>query len=237
MKHGAIRCQRLAGLLVALLASGPASPSGEIAVTRLEHYTENRSWNEAGLGPTHQVIVSATVAPSGLPTLVFAEKDGARQPLTHFPQPGAPDTYVLWQRVDSTTGGSWRVLAERGDARAAPVTTRVLAKPRKVPLARNLRVRGPGAEPRLSWKLPNLDGFDIERIRVGVRGGPRVHGRFMSLLYVSGDLPPDARAFRIPAGVLTPGERYVFQVMLEDLEGGMLANRSMAFSKLHTVTP
>jgi hypothetical protein len=235
MRSRAIRVQRLLGLLVALLARGLASASGEIAVTRLEHYTENRSWNEAGLGPTHQVIVSAMVAPSGLPTLVFAEKDGVRQPLAHFPQPGNPDVYALWQRVDAAAGGAWSVRAERGDARSAPVTTRVLAKPQKVPLVRNLRVKGPGAEPRLRWNLPNLDGFDIERIRVGVRGGPRVHGRFMSLLYVSGGLPPDARAFRIPPGVLGPGERYVFQVMLEDLEGAELENRSLTFSEPYTV--
>jgi len=68
-----------------------------------------------------------------------------------------------------------------------------------------------------------------------VRGNPRVHGRFMSQLYVSGDLPPTATAFTIPAGVLAAGQRYVFQVMLEDLEGGVLENRSLSFSDPYTV--
>lgn len=88
---------------------------------------------------------------------------------------------------------------------------------------------GTGAQPLLRWSLPQH--LDADRIRVGVRGGERVHGRFMSLLYVSGDLPPTATSFRIPAGVLSEGERYVFQVMLEELEGGMLANRSLNFSE------
>jgi hypothetical protein len=91
-----------------------------------------------------------------------------------------------------------------------------------------------GAQPLLRWKLPDLAGFDVERIRVGVRGGERVHGRFLSLLYASG-LPPTATSFRIPAGVLAKGERYVFQVMLEDLEGEELENRSLTFSEVYTV--
>jgi len=93
-----------------------------------------------------------------------------------------------------------------------------------------VRVSGKGAQPRLSWKLPGLAGFDVERIRVAVRGGARVQGRFLTELYVSGDLPPTATSFRIPAGVLKRGERYVFQVMLEDLEDGVLENRSLTFS-------
>jgi len=37
-----------------------------------------------------------------------------------------------------------------------------------------------------------------------------------------------------PPGVLAQGERYVFQVMLEDLEDDALENRSMAFSDPYT---
>jgi hypothetical protein len=95
-------------------------------------------------------------------------------------------------------------------------------------------VTGKGLQPRISWELPDLKGFDIERIRVAVRGGARVHGRFMSQLYVSGDLPPTASSYTIPPGVLAAGERYVFQVMLEDLEGGALENRSLSFSDPYT---
>jgi hypothetical protein len=70
---------RSAGAALALLlACAAAAHAQELTVSNLEHYTDNRGWNEAGLGPTHQVIVTATVTPSGMPTLVFAEKDGAR---------------------------------------------------------------------------------------------------------------------------------------------------------------
>jgi hypothetical protein len=219
---------RAMSALALLLAA--AVHAQEPAVTNLEHYTDNRGWNEAGLGPTHQVIVTATVTPSGMPTLVYAEKDGVREALTHFPQPGAPDVYALWKRYEPAPAGSWRIFAERGAANAAPVTTPVLKAPQKIPLVDNVLVTGKGMRPRISWKLPDLRGFDIERIRVAVRGNPRVHGRFMSQLYVSPALAPTATSYTIPAGVLAAGERYVFQVMLEDLEGGVLENRSLSFS-------
>lgn len=131
--------------------------------------------------------------------------------------------------------GSWRVVADRGEAKGTPAWTPVLAKPQEVPLVGNIRVTGKGAEPLVSWELPDLTGFDIDRIRVGIRGRKRLYDRFLDLLYLSGDLPPGATTFRIPLGVLALGERYVFQVMLEDLEGGMIENRSVTFSEPYTV--
>lgn len=219
--------------MVAVLAAS-ASLAQEPAITETGHYTENRGWNEAGLGPTHQVIVTATVTPSGLPTLVFAQKDGATEPMTHFPQPGAPDTYVLWKRFDPGPAGAWRVTAERGEAKAEALDSAVLRNPQKVPLATNVRVDGQGTRPTLRWALPQLKGFDIERIRVAVRGGTKVHGRFLSQLHVSAPLAPAATSFRVPQGWLEVGERYVFQVMLEDLEEGALENRSLSFSNPYT---
>jgi hypothetical protein len=221
-------------IVVLLLACGAAAHAQDLTVSNLDHYTDNRGWNEAGLGPVHQVIVNVTVTPSGFPTLVFAEKDGVREPLVHFSQPGAPDVYALWKRFEPGPAGSWRILAERGSAKAAPVSTPVLKAPQKVPLIDKVRVIGKGTQPRIAWTLPDLKGFDIERIRVAVRGGEKVHGRFLSQIYASDALPPTATAFTIPAGVLANGRRYIFQVMLEDLEGGALENRSLSFSDPYT---
>jgi hypothetical protein len=220
----------------ALLFAGTASLAQEPAISRVEQYTENRGWNEAGLGPTYQIVVNATVTPSGLPTLAYAEQGGERQPLTHFAQPLTPDLYSYWRRFDPAFTGSWQIVAERGDAKAVPVATPALANPQQLPFVRKLRVAGKGTTPRLSWQLPDLAGFDIDRIRVLVRGGQRVQGRFLSVLYASADLPPTAKAFRIPPDILTPGERYVFQVVLDDLEDGRLENRSSSFSAPHTVS-
>jgi hypothetical protein len=209
----------------------------EIVISEVEQFTENRGWNEAGIGPTYQIVVAANVVPSGFPTLLFLEQGTLREPATHFPQRSTPDLYVYWKRFDPALTGAWRIIAERGDAKGAAAMAPALARPQQVPLALDVRVQALGEVPRLSWKLPDLAGFDIERIRVGIRGGPRVQGRFLSLLYVSEGLPASATTFTIPAGVLAKGERYVFQVMLEDLEGGRLENRSIAFSDPYSVSP
>lgn len=222
---------------LALLAALGTAHAQELSISSLGHYTENRGWNQAGLGPLHQVIVTASVTPHGMPTLVFAEADGRREPLTHFPQPGMPGTYVLWTRFEPTAPRAWRIVAERSGASSVSATTAVLANPQKIPLLDKVLVSGKGTQPRLSWKLPDLKGVDIDRIRVAVRGGARVHGRFMSQLWVSPDLAPTATRYAIPAGVLKAGERYVFQVMLEDLEGGALENRSLSFSDPYTPSP
>jgi hypothetical protein len=214
-----------APLIVALLPWAAAAPAQDLAIDRLEHYTDNRGWNEAGLGPTYQSVMEAVVTPAGFPTLVFGEQNGVREPLTLFP----PDVYVLWKRADPAFAGSWRVTAERGGAKAAAASPAIV-RPQQVPLALDVRAKQAGLRPVISWKLPALAGFDVERIRVGVRGGEKVQGRFLSLLWTSDALPATSTRFTMPAGVLRRGERYVFQVMLEDLEGGRLENRSLAFS-------
>lgn len=221
-------------LVVVLSATAPLAQ--ETRISEPGHFTENRGWNEAGIPPGYRIVVTATVVPSDFPTLVFAEQGGVRQALWHFPVHIAPNLYVLSRPVEPALMGSWRIVAERGEAKGTPVLTPVLVKPQEVPLVRNLRVTGGGAEPRLSWELPDLTGFDIDRIRVRVRGGKLLHERFMDILYISGALPPTATAFAIPPGVLASGERYVFEVMLEDLEGGALENRSLTYSEPYTVS-
>ena len=225
------------GALLALLSlCAAAAFAQELKVTGIEQFTENRGWNEAGIGPHFQMIVVARVSPSGYPTLVYAEQDGVRQAFMHFAQPSTPDLHVLFQRVEPRSSASWRVVAERDGVKSAPVPTQGLARAWQVPLARDVRVAGKGAMPRVRWALPDLGGRAIGRIRVVVRGEPRVHGRFMSALYTSDGLPATATSFTIPQGVLKPGERYVFQVSLEDMEGSEVRNRSMSFSEPYAVS-
>jgi hypothetical protein len=227
---------RLVAALAVVLASGTAPLAQELRVAELGHFTENRGSNAAGLTPGFRIFVTATVVPSGSPTLVFAEQNGVRQALWHIAIPSAPNSYAYWRLFEPKLTGSWQVVVERGEAKGKPVSTPVLAKPQEVPLVRNVRVTGSGPQPTVRWVLPDLTGFDIDRIRVAVRGGERVMGRFLDTLHVSGDLPPTATTFRIPAAVLASGERYVFQVMLEDLEGGALENRSSTFSEPYYVS-
>ena len=222
---------------LAVLLSAAVPLAEELRISDIEYYTEHRSWNEAGSVPGYFIVVLVTVVPSGLPTVVVAEQGSVRQALFHFPAHGTPHLYALSRRADPALMGSWRIIAERGEAKGTPLLTRTLPKPREVPLARNVRVTASGAQPSVSWELPSLAGFDIERIRIRVRGGKRLYERFLDVLHVSGALPPTATTFTIPAGVLTSGERYIFEVLLENLQGGALANRSVSSSTPYTVPP
>lgn len=214
---------RARALLAALLLHAAATAAQELSIGAIERFTDNRGWNEAGIGPTYQIVVTVKVVPSGYPTLVFAEQNGVREPLTLFPG----DVYVLWKRFDPAFTGAWRISAERGDAKGSALAP-AIGKPREMALAEQVRVAGKGTEPRLSWKLPRRAG--VERIRVGVRGGEKVQGRFLGVLWLSDALPPSTERFTMPRGVLERGARYIFEVMLEDLEDGQLENRSLAFS-------
>lgn len=223
-------------LLVLLLWCAASAFAQELKVTGIEQFTENRGWNQAGIGPHFQMLVVVRVTPSGHPTLVYGEQDGVRQAFMHFAQPSTPDLYVLFQRVEPRSSAPWRIVAERDGVRSAPVATQGLARTWEVPLAKDVRVAGKGTMLRVSWALPDLGARAIGRVRVVVRGEPRVHGRFMSALYTSDGLPATTTGFTIPQGVLKPGERYVFQVSLEDMEGGEVRNRSMSFSEPYAVS-
>jgi hypothetical protein len=227
---------RLVAALSMVFVSSTAPLAQEVRISNLGHFTENRGPNDAGVLAAYQIVVTAAVAPSDFPTRVFAEQAGVRQTMWLLSMSSAPNAYVYLRRFEPGLTGSWRIVAERGEVTAPPAWTPVLAKPQEVPLVRNVRVTARGAEPVVSWELPDLTGLDIDRIRVGIRGGKRLYERFLDTLYVSGDLPPTATAFAIPPGVLASGERYIFQVMLEDLEDGVLENRSVTFSKPYTVS-
>ncbi len=112
-----MRRSAAAVLLVALPAAGQ-----ELSISAIEHYTDNRGWNETGLGPTYQIVVTARVRPSGFPTLLFAEQNGRREPLTLF----RDDVYALWLRFDPKLTGPWRIVAERGDGKAVMSTPPIL---------------------------------------------------------------------------------------------------------------
>ena len=62
---------RLFSALALLLLPCESAQAQEIVISEVEQLTENRGWNEAGIGPTYQIVLAATVVPSGLPTLVF----------------------------------------------------------------------------------------------------------------------------------------------------------------------
>jgi hypothetical protein len=100
----------------------------------------------------------------------------------------------------------------------------LIANPQLLPFATNIGVSDSSLTPLVTWSLPDLAEFDVDRVRLRVleSTGLQVFQR---------DLAPSATSFLMPGNVLQQGRSYFYRVILEDLEGGMIENRSNAFSE------
>jgi hypothetical protein len=101
----------------------------------------------------------------------------------------------------------------------------LIANPQLLPFATNISASDASTTPLVTWLLPDLTAFDVDRIRLRVieSDGRQVFQR---------DLAPNATSFLMPSGVLQHDRSYFYRVILEDLEGGMIENRSNAFSEV-----
>jgi hypothetical protein len=111
-----------------------------------------------------------------------------------------------------------------------------IADPELLPLVLDLHVIQGGTTPTVAWSLPNLEAYDLDRIRVRVTDASN-----NSAIFQSGSLSTSATSYEIPDGILTLGGTYEFRVMLEDFAGdlssGALENRSNTFSGLVQLVP
>ena len=108
-----------------------------------------------------------------------------------------------------------------------------IADPELLPLMLNLHVVQDGPTPLVAWDLPDLSGFDANRIRV--RATDAASG---VQIFQSAALSVSTTSYMIPDGVLSVGGTYEFRVMLEDFTEAMrLENRSNTFSGLVTLVP
>lgn len=100
-----------------------------------------------------------------------------------------------------------------------------IADPELLPLMLNLHVVQDGTTPLVAWDLPDLSGFDADRIRVRVTDGSSG-----VQIFQSGGLSVSATSYMILDGVLPVGGTYEFRVILEDLNAAMrLENRLIRF--------
>ena len=100
--------------------------------------------------------------------------------------------------------------------------------PELLPFASDVQVSDHGATPTITWSLPNLSGFDIDRIRLRAIDAASGAQIFQT------NLMADATSFTLPGGALLAGRSYFYRVILEDLNNGLIENRSNAFSAAAT---
>jgi hypothetical protein len=140
----------------------------------------------------------------------------------------APRNFDVWYANTSRTA-AWNLTLSDSSGSANAVIGGI-ADPEFVPLLLNLQVVANGTTPTLTWNLPDLSAFDVDRIRV------RVFDPVTDVqLYASGNLFTNTTSFLMPAGFLQLGRNYEFRVLLEDLENGFLENRSNTFIQYSAV--
>ena len=103
--------------------------------------------------------------------------------------------------------------------------------PELLPFAFDVEASDHGTTPTITWSLPNLSGFDVDRIRLRAIDAANGSQIFQT------NLAAEATSFTLPAGVLLAGHSYYYRVILEDLNNGSPENRSNAFSAVGTAVP
>lgn len=209
---------------------------------------ENVGPNPVGVATGERQLFGATsISPAGPGTTATATQGLStftlfRLPLTLFPE--AYNRTIACSPTPCPTG-SWTINATDG-AGTATATTNATPNPQLLPLVTDLHVEGPVLTPTVKWTLPDLSGFDVERIRVrawhddvdvmGFDGATPVF-TINDLFFQSATLAATATQFAFSPGVLEMERRYVFEVMIEDTEPTFfIENRSRTFTDVY-VTP
>lgn len=107
----------------------------------------------------------------------------------------------------------------------------LIADPELLPFAFDIQASDGSSTPTISWMLPDLSAFDVDRLRLRAIDAVSGSQVFQTVLDAS------ATSFTLPTGVLESGHSYYYRVMIEDLENGLLENRSNAFSAVATTVP
>lgn len=107
----------------------------------------------------------------------------------------------------------------------------LIADPELLPFAFNIQASDHSATPTISWMLPDLSAFDVDRLRLRAIDAADGSQIFQTSLSSS------ATSFTLPSGALQSGHSYYYRVMIEDLEDGLMENRSNAFSAVATSVP
>ena len=231
----------IAPLIFGLCLAGSGSQGWALSITaQPNHYTDNYAPHGLPNFPVGQTVqVFATVGPSApLPT-VTATQGGTIVNLLLSGSPTVlPGGFFTRVAFDPGLTGSWTINATEGVDSAAPRLTPPLIDPEFLPFVENITIVGSHTSPTITWTLPDLTNFDVDRIRV--RAIEAITG---VQIFESLSLSGTSTSFTIPTGLLTPEKAYVFRILLDDLFigdpafGTYLENRSNTFSAPFAAVP
>ncbi len=223
-------------LACATVAFGPGiRDAWALIIGSTFHFTDNRGTNPLGIGTGYRQFIQANI--TGItPPVNFVRATQSSTTLNLFPAGSTlfPNRASVSRLVDGTLLGAWQITGSDGSGLAGPVSTFAIANAQQIPFVQSLQIIGTGVTPTITWMLPNLMNFDIDRIRV------RVHDATTGDQFIqSGALSPTTTSFTTPSGWLTVGGSFVFRILLEDIRGvdDGLENRSSTFSQVLNPVP
>jgi hypothetical protein len=216
-------------LLTAATCAAHAAPVIQSASFFTDH------WGPSTAFPTlngDYLHLFTTVNSPDIPSLVsaVATQGTLTRPLNFFTGPIFAEKNFERFLTNTTLTGAWNLVATDSSGSSSGVFP-AIGDPEFLPLVLGVQVVAGGLTPTVTWTLPDLTGFDVDAVRLrAVVAGTGVQ-TFQSVL-----LSPSISSFTLPAGVLQAGVGYEFRVMLEDIEGQRLENRSNTFSSLYTAS-
>jgi len=224
-----------------------AAMAVDITFTDIFNFRAHRSPNVAGLlvGDVN-VIGANSITPSGPGTTVQATQGGITYDLTLHPYTIFPDLYAVVPSplFNPTLTGPWMLTAIDATGSISAFTN-AIPTPKLIPLVTGITIGGDPLMPTLGWTLPDLTGFDVNRVSVRVRDLDNrvVASQVADLIFSSTNLGIGATSYTLPAGILEYGGHYSFEVLMENFQTGssgeltFLLNRSETFSDPFAPTP
>jgi hypothetical protein len=169
--------------------------------------------------------------PVGSPTIsTQAVQGGTTHSLDLIPPEGIDQDYnVFYKFIDLDRGltGAWEIVPTDSTGIGPSTYTNPIAEPEFIPFVENITLQGTPLGARVSWTLPNLDGFDVDEV-LGIDILEVTSGK---PVFKIGPFALQTTSYQPPAGTLQVGVEYVYSILLADYEGSDLENLSRAFSE------
>jgi hypothetical protein len=220
-------CARLGAVLCASVAcAASAAPT----IDSTQFFTDR--WAPSVVFPTlsgDYLHLFTTVLSPDTPAQVsaVATQGALVRPLNFFTGPIFAEKNFERYLTNTALTGAWNLTATDTSGSSSG-SFAAIADPEFLPLLQNVQAIGSGTMPTITWTVPDLTGFDVDDIRVRV-----VEAGTSSQIFQSALLPTSATSFTLPSGVLQPGASYVFRILLDDVAGQRLENRSNTFSDVY----
>jgi hypothetical protein len=216
----------------AVLAAMTAPVGAAPIITGADSFTAHRASGLSSLpaGDFVQIYVGIDAAstPDPLSTLsVVATRGPLSVPLNHFPQwdPIFGRGNYVADTPFADPDGSWSITATDSTGTSAPVLIRANANPQLLPFVTGITVSDTSTTPTVTWTLPDLTGFDVDRASF------RIIDANTEVQLFTDSFPTATTSFNVPAPFLVQGRSYIYAVVLQDLDiDGSFENSSTVFS-------